>query len=117
MYTLDNPVFVTYLIVAALVVLKLIFHSWWTVFRMIKIDGGLVSPEDVQQGPFNKNPDPSQLEANDFVERSRPFALGLFLCLSDAVLALALSSPNRFLIGMPGFHLQRQKILQYSGVC
>ena len=55
---LENPVFVTYMIAAALMVLKLMGQGWMTVFRMIKSDGGLVSPEDLQAGPFNRNPRP-----------------------------------------------------------
>jgi glutathione S-transferase len=38
---------------------------------MMKINAGLVSPEDLRPGPANRNPDPSQLEVNDYVDRSR----------------------------------------------
>lgn len=71
MFTLENPVFMHYAIAAALMVLKVMGQGWMTVYRMIKSDAGLVSPEDVAAGPFNKNPRPEQLEANDYVERSR----------------------------------------------
>ena len=42
-----------------------------TVVRMIKSDAGLLNPEDLQLGPANRNPRSSQLELNDYVERSR----------------------------------------------
>lgn len=70
-YTPDNPVFATYMIAAALMVLKIMGQGWMTVYRMLKSDSGLVNPEDIQQGPFNKHPDPAQLEVNDYVDRSR----------------------------------------------
>ena len=71
MFTLENPVFMHYAIAATLMVLKVMGQGWMTVFRMMKSDAGLVSPEDVATGPFNKNPRPEQLEPNDYVERSR----------------------------------------------
>ena len=69
--SMDNPVFITYAIAASLMVLKIMGQGWITVYRMIKSDGGLVSPEDLQPGPANRNPRPEQLEPNDYVERSR----------------------------------------------
>jgi glutathione S-transferase len=66
-----NPVFVTWMIATALTVLKVIGQGWMTVYRMMKINAGLVSPEDLRPGPANRNPDPSQLEVNDYVDRSR----------------------------------------------
>jgi uncharacterized MAPEG superfamily protein len=42
-----------------------------TVFRMIKSDAGLINPEDLKEGPINKNPRPEQLEKIDYVDRSR----------------------------------------------
>lgn len=68
---IDNPVFATYVIVSALLVIKIMGQGWMTVYRMIRCDGGLVSPEDLRPGAFNKSPDPAQLEQNDYVERSR----------------------------------------------
>ena len=68
---LQNPVFVSYTIAAALMVLKLMGQGWVTVFRMIKTDAGLLNPEDLQPGPANRNPRPEQLERNDYVDRSR----------------------------------------------
>ena len=73
MPTLDfsNPVFVVYAVSATLMVLKVMGQGWMTVYRMLKSNSGLASPEDLQIGLINKNPDPSQLEINDYVDRSR----------------------------------------------
>lgn len=70
-FNLANPVFVAYAIAASLMVLKIMGQGWMTVYRMSKSDSGLVSPEDLQVGAFNKNPRPEQLEVNDYVDRSR----------------------------------------------
>jgi uncharacterized MAPEG superfamily protein len=67
----ENPVFVTYAIAAALMALKVMGQGWMTVYRMMKSDSGLASPEDLQSGPLNRNPRPGQLELNDYVDRSR----------------------------------------------
>ncbi len=69
--TLENPVFVTYTIAAAIMILKLMGQGWMTVFRMLKSDSGMASPEDLQIGLINRNPRPEQLELNDYVDRSR----------------------------------------------
>ncbi|OWY06227.1 MAPEG family protein [Thioclava sp. NG1] len=69
--SLENPVFATYVIAAALMVLKVMGQGWMTVYRMQKTNSGLASPEDVQTGLLNKAPDPAQLELNDYVDRSR----------------------------------------------
>jgi glutathione S-transferase len=69
--SMDNPVFITYMIAAAIMILKLMGQGWMTVFRMLKSDAGLVSPEDLQAGLINRNPRPEQLEINDYVDRSR----------------------------------------------
>ena len=70
-FTMENPVFVTYMIAAALMVLKIMGQGWMTVYRMLKSDSGLASPEDLQVGLINKNPRAEQLEKNDYVDRSR----------------------------------------------
>ena len=70
-YSLDNPVFSTYVAAAALVVLKLVFHSWLTVQRMIKSNGGMLNPEDLNKTISNPNPHPDQLQINEYVDRSR----------------------------------------------
>jgi hypothetical protein len=70
-YSLSNPVFVSYLIAASIMILKLMGQGWMTVFRMIRSDAGLLNPEDLLPGPANPNPRPEQLASNDYVERSR----------------------------------------------
>jgi glutathione S-transferase len=69
--TIENPVFATYLIASAIMVLKVMGQGWMTVHRMLKVSGGFASPEDLQIGALNSKPDPSQLEANEYVDRSR----------------------------------------------
>ncbi len=69
--SLENPVFQLYAFTASIMVLKLMLQPWMTVYRMVKTNSGLRSPEDIKKSPLNKNPDPSQLEPNDYVERSR----------------------------------------------
>ncbi|MCK0169976.1 MAPEG family protein [Aliiroseovarius sp. S1123] len=71
MLDLTNPVFETYVIAAALMVLKIMGQGWMTVYRMMKSNSGLASPEDVQQGILNTDPHPEQLDVNDYVDRSR----------------------------------------------
>ena len=68
---LQNPVFATYVIAAALMILKAVAMSWLTVVRMIKVNGGFRSPEDIKKTPLNPEPDPKQLEKNEYVERIR----------------------------------------------
>ena len=96
-----NPVFGTYMITAALMVLKIMGQGWMTVYRMMKSDSGLVSPEDIQVGLFNKNPRAEQLAFNDYVDRSRRMhrndlenipaflACGLIFVAADPSLLLA----------------------------
>jgi len=71
MLSTENPVFVTYMIAGAIMVLKIIGQGWMTVYRMLKSNSGLVSPEDLHVGMINRNPHPEQLEKNDYVDRSR----------------------------------------------
>lgn len=70
-FTTQNPIFITYMIAASIMVLKIMGQGWLTVYRMLKSDSGLASPEDLQVGIINKNPRPEQLEINDYVDRSR----------------------------------------------
>lgn len=70
-YTIQNPVFLVYMIAAAIMVLKLMGQGWMTVYRMIKSDSGLLNPEDLWPGPANRNPRPQQLELSEYVDRSR----------------------------------------------
>lgn len=71
LYSPENPIFVTYMIAASIMILKIMGQGWMTVYRMLKSDAGLASPEDLQVGIINKNPRPEQLELNDYVDRSR----------------------------------------------
>lgn len=68
---MGNPVFETYVVAAALMSLKIMAQGWMTVYRMLKSNSGLASPEDLQMGLINQNPSPEQLEVNDYVDRSR----------------------------------------------
>ena len=69
--TFENPVFVTYVIAATLMIIKMMGQGWITVARMMKVGGGFLNPEDAAGGLANPNPRPGQLDADDFVERSR----------------------------------------------
>jgi glutathione S-transferase len=69
--TLQNPVFVTYVIAATIMVLKAVSMSWLTVLRMMQENAGFRSPEDLRKTPLNPNPDPRQLQPNERVERIR----------------------------------------------
>jgi len=69
--SLENPVFGVYVTAAALAVLKLMLQGWMTVYRMLKANSGWASPEDLRPGLINRAPDESQLEVNDYVDRSR----------------------------------------------
>lgn len=70
-FSLDNPVFVTYAIAAALTVFKVIGQGWISIYLMLKANAGWASPEDLRPGMINRTPDPAQLEARPEVERSR----------------------------------------------
>lgn len=67
----ENTLFTAYVISASLMVLKVMGQGWMTVHRMLKVGGGWASPEDLRKGLINKAPDPSQLDPNDYVDRSR----------------------------------------------
>ena len=45
--------------------------SWLTVLRMMQIKGGYRAPEDLRKIRLNPNPDPSQLQPDERVERFR----------------------------------------------
>ena len=68
---LENPVFRTYLIAASLMILKMGGQAWMTVLRMMQVNGGYRSPEDVKRSPFNRAPNPEQTVPIEYVERSR----------------------------------------------
>lgn len=69
--TMENPVFITYMIAAAIMILKIMGQGWMTVYRMLRVGAGLASPEDLRPGLINRSPHPEQLELNDYVDRSR----------------------------------------------
>jgi glutathione S-transferase len=73
--SLNDPLFATYAIAAAIMIIKAVSMSWLTVIRMMQENGGFRSPEDVKQTPFNPNPSPAQLQPNDRVERIRRIQL------------------------------------------
>jgi uncharacterized MAPEG superfamily protein len=59
------------MIAASIMILKLMLQPWMTVVRMTKVGAGYRAPEDLKKTPLNPNPDPSQLEVNEYVDRSR----------------------------------------------
>lgn len=67
----QDPAFRLYAIAALLGVIKIMGQGWITVRAMLAENAGYASPEDLRPGAINKTPDPSQLEPNDRVERSR----------------------------------------------
>ncbi|MGN6486329.1 MAG: MAPEG family protein [Devosia sp.] len=99
---LTNPVFSTYVVCAALGVLKIVVQGWDTAIRLMQHNAGYASPEDLRRGPLNPHPDPTtQLAPNEAVERSRRIhrndlenipaflAAGLLFVLVDPPLWLA----------------------------
>lgn len=99
--SLDNPAFQTYMLAASIMILKLMFQPWMTVVRMMKIGAGFRSPEDLKKSPLNPNPNETQLELVDYVDRSRRLnlndlesipgflAAGFLFVLTDPPLLLA----------------------------
>ena len=69
--SLENPVFHTYVLTASIMILKLMLQPWMTVVRMMKAGGGFRSPEDAKKSPLNPSPGVTQLEVNEYVDRSR----------------------------------------------
>ena len=67
----ENPVFRTYVLAASIMILKLMLQPWMTVVRMTRAGGGFRSPEDAKKSPLNPKPEPTQLEVNEYVDRSR----------------------------------------------
>jgi glutathione S-transferase len=99
--SLENPVFLAYVLAASIMLLKLALQPWMTVYRMMKVRGGFRSPEDAKKSPLNPHPEPGQLEPNEYVERSRRMNLndlenipaflgaGLLFVLAEPPLVLA----------------------------
>jgi len=111
--SMENPVFVTYMIASAIMVLKIMGQGWMTVYRMLKVKGGWASPEDLRPGAINRNPRPEQLAVNEYVDRSRRihrndlenipafFACGLLFVIAGPSYALA----NVLMYGFVGVRL------------
>ncbi|HEV2363279.1 MAG TPA: MAPEG family protein [Caulobacteraceae bacterium] len=70
-----DPLFATYVIAAALMILKVVAMSWLTVVRMMRVRGGFRSPEDLRKTILNPSPDPAQTGPNEFVDRIRRIQL------------------------------------------
>jgi glutathione S-transferase len=100
-FSLQNPVFATYVVAACLMILKAVAMSWLTVVRMMGASAGFRSPEDAKKTPINPNPKPGQVGPNEAVDRIRrihlndleniPFflAAGLLYVLTAPPLLLA----------------------------
>src|SRR3954447_5764818 len=73
--SLQNPVFASYVIAATIMILKAVGMSWLTVVRMMQVKGGFRSPEDIRKTALNPDPDPTQLQPNERVERIRRIQL------------------------------------------
>lgn len=69
--TIQDPVFAAYVIAATLMILKMMGQGWITVYRMMKVGGGFLNPEDAAEGLTNPKPRAGQLDLDDYVERSR----------------------------------------------
>jgi len=69
--SLSDPVLQTYVIAESLMGLKIMLRAWITVYRMIKVNGGFLHPEDIKKTPFNPNPSVDQLKPDPDFERSR----------------------------------------------
>ncbi|WP_413289764.1 MAPEG family protein [Bdellovibrio sp. HCB337] len=99
--SLQNPLFATYVIAASLMILKVVGMSWLTVYRMVRENAGFRAPEDIKKTPLNPNPNPTQLQPNERVDRIRriqqndleniPFflAAGFFYVLTEPSLLVA----------------------------
>lgn len=66
--SLQNPVFATYMVAAALMILKAVGMSWLTVYRMMKVRGGFRSPEDIRHTQSNSAPKPNLSQTNTLNE-------------------------------------------------
>jgi glutathione S-transferase len=73
--SLTNPVFASYAVAAALMVLKGVAMSWLTVIRMAAENGGFRNPEDMKRTMANPRPHDAQLAPNERVDRIRRIQL------------------------------------------
>jgi glutathione S-transferase len=71
----QNPLFNTYAIAACIMILKAVMMSWLTVARMMQVNGGFRSPEDIKKTILNPNPSAEQLAPNEYVDRIRRIQL------------------------------------------
>ncbi len=71
----QNPLFNAYAIAACIMILKAILMSWLTVVRMMQVNGGFRSPEDIRKTTLNPNPSAEQLAPNEYVDRIRRIQL------------------------------------------
>ena len=69
--TFENPVFASFAISAAVMVLKAVAMSWLTVARMMWFKSGFRSPEDIKKTLLNPQPSPGQLLPDERVDRIR----------------------------------------------
>jgi glutathione S-transferase len=60
-----------YVVAASLAILKMVAHSFLTVYRMLNANAGFLNPEDSRKTVSNPNPNAGQLAADDYVERAR----------------------------------------------
>jgi glutathione S-transferase len=112
MPSLQDPLFATYAIAAALMILKAVGMSWLTVYRMMKAKGGYRSPEDLRKTPLNPQPDPSQLQPNDYVDRIRRIQLNdlenlPFFLVAGLLFVLSMPSLLHARIVLYGYVLSR----------
>ncbi len=112
MPSLQDPLFATYAIAAALMILKAVAMSWLTVYRMMKAKGGYRSPEDLRKTPLNPQPDPSQLQPNDYVDRIRRIQLNdlenlPFFLVAGLLFVLSMPSLLHARIVLYGYVLSR----------
>jgi glutathione S-transferase len=70
-FTLQNPVFATYVVAACLMILKAVAMSWLTVVRMVGANAGFRNPEDMKKTPMNPKPHSGQVGPNESVDRIR----------------------------------------------
>jgi uncharacterized MAPEG superfamily protein len=73
--SVQNALFNTYAIAASIMILKAVMMSWLTVARMMQVNGGFRSPEDIKKTILNPNPNAEQLAPNEYVDRIRRIQL------------------------------------------
>ena len=67
----DNPVFATYAVSVALMVLLGVVTAWITVIQMMRVKGGFRAPEDLKETALNPDPKADQTAPVESVERFR----------------------------------------------